>query len=242
MTAHTVAILGFHKIGEPSPGGWESWFYIPERVFVEQLNYLKTHRWPVIDLAAFLRGVDDPDCLPERAVLLTFDDAYRSLVHVALPRLIQLRYPAVVFVPTEFIGRLNAFDADEEPEEAICGWEDLRELERDHISVQSHGVSHRPLSQLTCAEQEQELVRSKAVLERGLNKPVDVFAYPYGDAGLGRDWREKRKALRGALQRAGYRAAFLYGGRPQHLPARDRFRLARVAMGPDTDLEAELLR
>jgi peptidoglycan/xylan/chitin deacetylase (PgdA/CDA1 family) len=240
MTAHTVAILGFHKIGEPPLGGWQSWFNIPEATFVDQLGYLKTNGWPVIDLAALLCGVDAPESLPERAALLTFDDGYQSLVDVALPRLIQFGYPAVVFVPTRFIGGTNEFDVDEEPEEAMCGWEDLRELERQHVSVQSHSVSHRTLSQLTCAEQEDELVCSKAVLETGLNKPVDVFAYPYGDAGLGVDWREKRKALRGALQRAGYRAAFLYGGRPQQLPARDRFRLARVAMGPDTHLRAEL--
>lgn len=239
-----VAVLGFHKIGEPPPppGGWDSWFYIPETIFVEQLTYLATNGWQVIELAAFLRGLDAPDTLPERAALLTFDDGYRSLLDVALPRLIQFSYPAVVFVPTQYIGGVNGFDADEEPEEAICGWEELRELERVGISVQSHGVSHRTLSHLTSAEQEHELVLSKAILEQGLNKAVEVFAYPYGDGGLGRDWRTKRKALRAALERAGYRAACLYGGGLQQLPAADRFRLARVAMGPDTDLRAELSR
>ena len=30
MPGNTVAILGFHKIGPPPAGGWESWFYVSE--------------------------------------------------------------------------------------------------------------------------------------------------------------------------------------------------------------------
>ena len=161
-----VAILGFHKIGEPPPGGWDSWFYIPEPIFLEQLNYLRAHNWPVIDLPTLLHGLDAPDSLRQRAALLTFDDGYRSLLDGACRGLAQFAFPAVVFVPTEFIGGTNRFDADEETEEPICGWDDLRELERRGISVQSHGVSHRALSQLSSSEQDEELMRSKAVLEQ----------------------------------------------------------------------------
>jgi hypothetical protein len=46
--------------------------------------------------------------------------------------------------------------------------------------------------------------------------------------------------LREALVRAGYRAAFGYGGQPFSTPVNDPYRLERVAMGPDTDLEAAL--
>jgi hypothetical protein len=78
------------------------------------------------------------------------------------------------------------------------------------------------------------LVRSKAVLEEGLGKPVEVFCYPYGDAG-----REPGQTAR-ALRRAAYRAACLYGGGPNPVPPADPYRLARLAMGPDTDLRAAL--
>jgi hypothetical protein len=37
----TVAVLSFHKVGAPSPGGWETWFYIPEGAFAAQLAYLR---------------------------------------------------------------------------------------------------------------------------------------------------------------------------------------------------------
>jgi len=243
---HTLAILGFHKIGEPPPDGWETWFYIPEAAFVEQLTYLQRSGWQVIDLATLLKELAAPNSLPERAALLTFDDGYRSMRTVALPWLLRFGYPAVLFVPTEFIGARNTFDAAE-PDEALCTWDDLVKLERGGVSVQSHGVSHRPLSELSPAEQEEELRRSRATLEAGLGKRVEVFSYPYGDDGLssypyGDDGASSQvlRKVRETLKRAGYRAALLYGGGPTRLPAADPYRLTRLAVGPDTDLQAEL--
>jgi peptidoglycan/xylan/chitin deacetylase (PgdA/CDA1 family) len=229
-----VAILAFHKIGQPPANGWESWFYIPETIFVGYLSYLHESGWQVIDLLAFLQGLVVPDALPRRSVLLTFDDGFQSMRHVALPWLLQFGYPAVLFVPSDFIGGRNWFDAGDEPEEAICDWEDLRELERCRVSIQSHGASHRRFSELDLAQQKDELLRSKAVLEAGLRKSVTVFAYPYGDGGV------DPGIQRSLLEQAGYRAACLYKGGPMHLPIANPYRLTRVAMGPDTDLQAEL--
>jgi peptidoglycan/xylan/chitin deacetylase (PgdA/CDA1 family) len=237
-TAHdrTLTILGFHKIGKPAPGGWESWYYISEETFSNYLQYLHDHRWHVIDVAAFLQGLDAPDSLPDRAVLITFDDGYQSVFRDALPCLRRFGYPAVSFVPTAFIGGTNSFDNGMEPEEIISGWDELRELEESGVSIQSHGVTHRMLSKLSPQEQIDEFRRSKTVIESGLAKPVDIFSFPYGDGGL--DSKETAEAL--AL--AGYRAACLYGGGPNLLPVADRFRLDRIAMGPDTNLDARLTR
>jgi peptidoglycan/xylan/chitin deacetylase (PgdA/CDA1 family) len=234
FSGRTLAILSFHKVGEPSPGGWRSWFYTPEEAFVGCLSYLRENGWPVIDVTAFLGGLKVPDSLPTRAALLTFDDGYRSIREVALPWLRRFGHPAVLFVSTDYIGRYNTFDDGTEPEEAICDWDDLRELQRSGVSIQSHGASHRPLSQLDSDEQRQELVRSKAELEASLGSPVDLFAYPYGDGGV------NPRGMSQALKRAGYRAACLYGGDPNPLPITDPYRLARLAMGPDTDLQAAL--
>jgi peptidoglycan/xylan/chitin deacetylase (PgdA/CDA1 family) len=233
-TNRVVAILGFHKIGEPPPGGWETWFYIPEETFAGYLGDLCEGGWHVIDLAAFLRGLAEPDSLPERTALLTFDDGYRSIRHVALPWLRRFGFPAVLFMPTDFVGGRNDFDADCEPEEDICDWDDLRELERRGVSIQPHGASHRTFSQLDPAEQEIELLRSRTVLQGGLGKPVAVFSFPYGDGGA------DPQATGRMLSRAGYRAACLYGGGPNRLPIADPYRLTRIAMGPDTDLRAAL--
>ncbi len=80
------------------------------------------------------------------------------------------------------------------------------------------------------------MIRSKITLEVGLEKPVEVFAYPYGDGGA-----DPRSTAR-ALERAGYRAACLYKGRPNPLPIAEPYRLTRLAIGSDTDLRVALER
>jgi len=220
-----LAILGFHKIGGPPPGCVDTWFYVSEAMFSGLLSRLQDNAWHVIDLQTFLVGLAAPASLPRRSALLTFDDGYQSMRHVVLPWLHRFGYPGVLFVPTDFIGKSNEFDAGVEPPEAICDWDDLRELERQGVSVQSHGASHRRFSELASAE-----------IEAGLGKPVEVLAYPYGDEGA------DRALTTAALKRAGYRAACLYGGGPNRLPVANPYRLARLAIGPATNLQAVLER
>jgi peptidoglycan/xylan/chitin deacetylase (PgdA/CDA1 family) len=129
---------------------------------------------------------------------------------------------------------VNAFDAGIEPEEEMCTWEELGDLEWCGVSVQSHGVTHRAFSMFAEAEQRDELRESKAVLETHLNKRVELFAYPYGDGG------RNRKATARMLRSLGFKAAFGYGGGPIRGAPWNRYCLTRVAMGPDTDLGALL--
>jgi peptidoglycan/xylan/chitin deacetylase (PgdA/CDA1 family) len=229
-----VAVLAYHKIGDPPPGEYPTWNYVPEATFLDHLHFLRGTDWEVMGFDAFLQGFDEPERLPQRTAVLTFDDGYRSMRTLVLPLLRRFDYPAVLFVPTDFVGRSNEFDAGIEPLEPICDWADLRELGRRGISVQSHGVSHRRLSGLSWVEVREEMVRSKRELEAGLDRPVEAIAYPYGDPG---DHAEELDCL---LEANGYRAGFLYGGGTLEVEGADRFRLTRLAMGPDSDLGALL--
>jgi peptidoglycan/xylan/chitin deacetylase (PgdA/CDA1 family) len=229
-----LAVLGFHKIGEPPAGQDQTWFYIPEETFTSYLSYLKENNWSVLDLAGLLEGLSCPQRLPLRAALLTFDDGYQSMVDVALPRLKEFGFPAVLFVPTAFVGGVNAFDRGIEPEERICNWDALRALEAEGVAVQSHGVSHTRFSKLSLSEQEDELRQSKALLEAELGRQVTAFSYPYGKCG--RD----QVALHRLMKDCGYRAAFLFDNGPNRGPIQNPYLLNRVAMGPDTNLVAEL--
>jgi peptidoglycan/xylan/chitin deacetylase (PgdA/CDA1 family) len=233
-----VAILSYHKVGPPAAGGWDTWYYVPARTFGDQLREVGRRGFEFIDLPTFYRGLDDPTALPALAALCTFDDGYQNNLTVALPIMLRLNVPGVVFVPTQYIGSNNGWDFQKspEPEERICTWDELRELERGGVMIESHSASHPSFSNLTAEDQERELRESKAALEQGLGRAIECFAYPYGDGG--RDFALSERLLR----KVGYRAACLYGGGGGviDLPGADRWRLERLAMGPDSDLAALL--
>lgn len=234
MSERRVAILSFHKVGvpPPPPRGWESWFYVPQETFERFLEGLRMEGWDFIDLASFLEGLEDEETMPRRSALITFDDGYRSMRETALPSLRKFGAPSVLFVPTDHVGGHNAFDEGVEPTEPICDWNDLRFLKDNGVRIQSHAKSHRSFSTLDHEARVHELVRSKTVLEEQLGEPVETVAFPYGDPGP--------PDAHGEPAAAGYSAAFTYRGSPISLPAADRYRIERIAMGPDTDLIGQL--
>lgn len=229
-----LAILAYHKVGASSDDGAETWYYMPEETLRAQLESLKEAGWHFVDARTAVDGLAKPAVLPERAALVTFDDGYRSLFR-ALPLLADLDCPAIAFVPTGYIGDRSRFDENtEEPPEPICDWDELRKLEAAGVSVQSHGVSHRAFSELGPAEVHEELIRSKAVLEEGLGKPVELLSFPYGDAGT------DPSAVRRLIGGAGYRAACLDDGGAARLPVDDPYALPRLTMWPDTEPAVQL--
>ena len=72
---------------------------------------------------------------------------------------------------------------------------------------------------------------ARRLLEEGLDSAVESFAFPYGATGA------EVAAVDAMLAGAGYRAGFVYKGGRFELPATAPFRLTRIPVGPDTNLE-----
>ena len=167
---------------------------------------------------------------PGGAVLITFDDGYRDNLENALPVLQRHGYPAVTSVP---IGFLEG-DRPLPHEEALrtlgvrnetVGWDWLAALEAGGIRVESHGIGHRPLSQLEPAEAAREIALSKLRLEERLGRPVDAYAFVKGSLA---DYRPEHVSL---VQQAGYALGFTSVSGANG-PSSDRFRLRRYNVEP----------
>ncbi|MEM7078065.1 MAG: polysaccharide deacetylase family protein [Pseudomonadota bacterium] len=66
------------------------------------------------------------------------------------------------------------------PEDRFLGYEELAQLTAHNIDVQSHTISHRPLSALSNDELDNELITSQATLTRLTGRKIDKIAYPLG--------------------------------------------------------------
>jgi peptidoglycan/xylan/chitin deacetylase (PgdA/CDA1 family) len=117
--------------------------------------------------------------------VITFDDGYRDVLENALPVLAEHGYPAVMFVPIGYLdgGRPLPHEARLAARGLVnrtVDWGELAELEAGGIRIESHGISHRPLSDLDVDQAASEITLSKLRLEDRLGRPVRAFAYAKG--------------------------------------------------------------
>jgi peptidoglycan/xylan/chitin deacetylase (PgdA/CDA1 family) len=142
-----------------------------------------------------------------RAVAITFDDAFASVLELARPLLVRYGMPATVFVPTDLVGATGPVawpgvdqwvGGEDERELRLLGWDQLRSLAHEGWEIGSHAATHPWLTRLDDATLADELQRSKAKCEHELGLPCTSLAYPYGDV----DARVARAAAG-----AGYTAA-----------------------------------
>lgn len=90
-------------------------------------------------------------------------------------------------------------------ENIMLNWNEIREMANNGVSFGAHTHSHPILANLTISEAEFEITRSKRIIEKKLNKPVNGFAYPVGKRA------HYDKKLFSILNRNGFEYAFTTG-------------------------------
>ena len=97
-----LRVLTYHRVAAPekTPNLYPRVTVRPE-AFEQQMSFIKQH-YQVVSMVEVLWAVNTGSPLPERAVLITFDDAYVDFAENALPVLQRHRLPATLFVPTAF--------------------------------------------------------------------------------------------------------------------------------------------
>jgi len=217
-----VPVLMYHRICDLTPAESKSPLLrdlsVSPADFEAQLRYLKENGFTFLHVSDVEQALSAGDALPEKAVAITMDDGYQDNFTEALPLLKKYEAKATIFMVT------NNF---EKP--ARLNWEQAKQMMVDDVSFESHSVSHPDLTTLQREQLKFELAESKAVLERGLNKPVRSIAYPAG---------AYSDLVVLATEEAGYFAGWKKGGGPV-LPSNfgDPYRLPRIRIHGQTDIE-----
>ena len=222
----TLRVLMYHKVNDL----WPNPTTVPTAVFAEQMRLLGELGYTPVSLDAvrdhYLHGLE----LPTRAVLVTFDDGYRDNLLNALPILRRHGYPAVLFAPVGFLDDGRPLPHEEllhtlGVRNATLGWDELAELEEGGVRVESHGIGHRPLSDLDASDAAREIALSKLRLEERLGREVDAYAFVKGSQA---DFKPEHASL---VQQAGYKLAFTSVSGANGADA-DRYRLRRYNIEP----------
>jgi peptidoglycan/xylan/chitin deacetylase (PgdA/CDA1 family) len=204
--------------------------------FETHLEHLRRH-FRVISLAEYLSGREGGAAAPERAVVITFDDAYRNFLSAAWPILKRFEMPVTVF---PIVDRIESEpNSPREPnwspvdDTRFLSWDEVRDLALDpQLTFGSHTCSHPRLTELSRAECERELRLSLSAMASILGESTRPLAYPWGDHA---DWVGE------LAQQVGYSCAVTTSGAPNRASS-DLFALGRVLIGDDDDLAAFAVR
>jgi peptidoglycan/xylan/chitin deacetylase (PgdA/CDA1 family) len=167
-----VPVLMYHEIADIA--ATRSGFAVAPDVFADQLAYLHDsgfHTLTAGELAAIL--ADGIGVLPERPVVLTFDDGYADFYSSGLPLLKQHGFTGTIFMTTGWIDK-------EDDEKRMLNWRELAEIQQAGIEIGAHTVRHPQLDHLPEKLVREELYASKSLLEDHLGLAVPGLAYPFG--------------------------------------------------------------
>lgn len=160
-----IPVLLYHRVGYSK----SQLTVTPER-FSRDLVRLKDNGYQSISLTQFHNFMSGRSAdLPEKPVLITFDDGYVDNYENAYFILLNYGMVATFFIITGLLwtpGRVS-------PENII-------EMQQHGMSFGSHTLSHRALGELPTSDMEEELNSSRSTLESILGVPVRSVAYPRG--------------------------------------------------------------
>ena len=166
-------ILEYHMVTEnPHPDAKP--YVVPPEDFAEQLDYLAEEGYTTITPQDYARARKGKQQLPEKPIILSFDDGYEDNWRVVLPMLEERGMKAVFYMVTNSIGKPG-----------YLTWDNLFDMERRGMEIGSHTANHLPLTTLSPEKQREELRLSKLMLEWKGMKTIYSFSYPNGSYNAG---------------------------------------------------------
>jgi len=169
-------ILAYHAVGDcPSAEDRHNLFVATES-FERQMSFLARRR-SVVGLDEIVdRGMDRG----RPSIAITFDDAYRNVLRNAGPILDHHGFPAAVFVPTLWRGRVNGWIEPSSCDLEIMDDVELKRAKERGISLESHGHAHIDMGAASSQEVREDITASLDLLENLTGRRPRYLAYPYG--------------------------------------------------------------
>ena len=170
----SVPIIAYHRFDD----NCNSPLCMSTEIFDNQMEYLKINGYKTITQEELISFLDYRSSIPEKSIMITIDDGYRSIYKIAYPILKKYGFTATLFVYTDFVGACK---------NAIT-WKQLKEMKSNGFSIGSHTLSHADLTKQMpnetdedfCVRIMKELRVSKQIIDKKLNQDTISLAFPYG--------------------------------------------------------------
>jgi peptidoglycan/xylan/chitin deacetylase (PgdA/CDA1 family) len=178
-----VPILEYHVLGRPRTDVAYPELYVPRAGFSKEMDWLDDQGYEAVTLEQVEDAWYHDGTLPAKPIVISFDDGYRPQYTFAMPELSKHGWSGVLNLKAE------GSDLYRSNVEAMldAGWE-----------LASHTIHHSDLTTIEGAALEEEVTRSRQILQREYGVSVRNFCYPAG---------RFDEAVVAAVEAAGYTGA-----------------------------------
>ncbi len=169
-------------------------FFISPQLFEKDLRYFRENNYTPVFVKDLIDYVDNGVPLPEKPVLITFDDGFYNSYVYAYPLLKEYNMKAVVSIIGKLTDKASLIE-DKSPNYSYLAWDEVQELNSSGIieiqnhSYDMHGNDHRrrgamqkqgeSIEQYRLALEEDVGNFQNQIFEMTGQKPT-AFTYPYG--------------------------------------------------------------
>ena len=168
-----VPILIYHSVRPYYPGITKlvKEYTVPPDIFDDQLKYLRDNGYTPITLDDLAAHFNSNKLLPDRPVVITFDDGWENQFRYAFPIMKKYGYTGIFYIYSNPIDK-----------KVFLKWDEVKTMVDANMVIGDHTKSHPELSKIKDdAMLRKEIEDSKKIIEAKIGRPVNDFAYPFGD-------------------------------------------------------------
>tara|TARA_R110000787_G_scaffold285082_2_gene399781 strand:+ start:13588 stop:14715 length:1128 start_codon:yes stop_codon:yes gene_type:complete len=176
MTSFATVILQYHHVSATTPA---STSISPEQ-FSLHMQYLEDNNFKVIALSTLMTSIKQQKPLPDKSVVITFDDAYLDILTHGKPILDKHEFPFTIFINPSIVERNSSH---------YLSWQQLKAMADDGVIIANHGMTHDSLTrvpegvsqQAWLAQNTESLLNAEQLIAEKTGQSWRYFAYPYGE-------------------------------------------------------------
>jgi len=168
-----VPILMYHYISVPPPNAniYRRDLSVTPENFAAQLAYLQAEGYTAISLRQLTYYLAGQGSLPDKPIILTFDDGYIDNYTNAFPLLKQYGFSGTFALVTQSIDYADP---------NYMSWDNVIEMHAAGMEFAGHSYRHYDLRERQVDFLIYEIIGSKEAIEARINEPVRYFVYPSG--------------------------------------------------------------
>lgn len=200
-----IPVLLYHVV-KPDPDPDNPYQFSLEE-FEKHMAYLHENGYRTLTMKQYFNILDKKAAMPEKPILLTFDDNSNDFYPYVYPVLQKYGMKATQFTVSDWVNGSWNMTSNE-----------ILTVMENGVDIQNHSVSHPFLADLSKEQQYEEINEAATALKELTGREANVFAYPYGNYNAD---------TISVLKELGFKGAFKVGG-GLSTDESDRYELPRI--------------